>query len=144
LSAAGPDAAYARQLPLIDGETGFFWTGGAQGRLLIQRCADCGRYQHPPLPRCACCHGEAVGPVPVSGRGTVKSFTVNHQQWLAGMKVPFVFAAVELVEQPELYVFSNLLGPIDEMRIGMKMRVCFERHDDVWLPMFESDESADG
>ena len=31
--------------------------------------------------------------------GMVKTFTVNHQQWLPGMAEPVVFAAIELPEK---------------------------------------------
>jgi len=89
------------------------------------------------------CHGENIRPEPVSGRGRVASFTVNHEAWLPGLAVPFVFAAIELDEQRELYVFSNLLMPVAEARIGAPVRVCFERHEDVYLPLFRP-EPADG
>jgi uncharacterized protein len=126
-----------RKLPVLDAETGFFWTAGADGRLLIQRCAGCDRWQHPPLPLCPGCQSEQVAPAPVSGRGTVKTFTVNHQAWLPGLDAPFVFAAIELVEQSELYVFSNVIAPVEAVRIGLPVSVRFEQQDDVWLPLFE-------
>jgi uncharacterized protein len=130
-----------RKLPVLDGETGFFWTGGRDGRLLIQRCSRCGHWQHPPLPLCPACHGDAVEPQPVSGRGAVKSFTVNQQAWLPGLEQPFVFAAIELVEQAELYVFSNVLAPPDDVHIGLRVAVRFEHQDDVWLPLFEPERA---
>jgi uncharacterized OB-fold protein len=131
-----PRADDPRRLPAPEGEGAFYWTAGAGGRLLICRCHACARYLHPPLPRCPQC-GEAVGPQPVSGRGRIASFTVNHQAWAPGLEVPFVFAAVELAEQAELYVFTNIVNcAIDEVRIGMAVEVVFERHDDVFLPMF--------
>jgi uncharacterized protein len=134
----------ARKLPLIEPETAFFWQSGADGVLRIQRCGDCGHWQHPPWPRCTACHGENVAPQPVSGRGRVISFTVNHEPWLPGLAVPFLFAVIELEEQGGLYVFSNLLMPVDQARIGMAVEVRFERHEDVWLPMFAPEESAGG
>jgi uncharacterized OB-fold protein len=125
-----------RKLPVIDAESGFFWTSGEDGRLRILRCEDCGHWQHPPLPLCPECHSGKLEPQPVSGKGRIASFTVNHEKWLPGLEVPFVFAAVELIEQPELYVFSNILGPIEEVRMGQQVTVCFERHEDVYLPLF--------
>ncbi|MFT3964591.1 MAG: zinc ribbon domain-containing protein [Sphingobium sp.] len=126
----------SRQLPLLDTETGFYWTAGEKGRLLIQRCADCGRYQHPPLPRCRACHGGDVAPQPVSGRGRVAAYTVNHERWLPGLDVPFVYAAVELEEQKELYVYTSIPGPVDAVRTGLPVVVEFEHVEDVWLPLF--------
>ncbi|HEX4378018.1 MAG TPA: OB-fold domain-containing protein [Steroidobacteraceae bacterium] len=130
------EPAGQRILPLLEKQTGYFWTGGAQGQLLIARCDRCYRYQHPPFERCAACGGEALTPAPVSGRGRVATFTINHERWTPGMAVPFVFAAVELAEQAALYIFSNILAPVDQVRIGMPVSVCFERHGEIFLPLF--------
>ena len=127
----------ARKLPALTPETEAFWTGGKDGVLLIQRCTSCGTYQHPPLPICSHCRTESVLPQAVSGRGRIRSYTVNHQAWVPGLDEPFVFAVVELDEQPELYVFSNILAPPESVRSGMKVTVCFEHLEDVWLPMFQ-------
>jgi uncharacterized OB-fold protein len=132
----------ARKLPQVTRETEAFWTGGKDGRLLIQQCTSCGRYQHPPLPLCPKCRTETLASSPVSGRGRVKTFTVNHQQWLPGQDGTFIFAAVELAEQPELYVFSNVLAAPEAVRSGLAVTVCFERHEDVWLPLFRPAETG--
>ncbi len=131
----------ARKLPRLEPDSAFFWTSGADGILRIQRCADCRRWQHPPLPRCAGCGSEAVSPQPVSGKGRIACYTVNREAWLPDMAVPFVFAAVELEEQPQLYVFTNLLAPVEEARVGLPVSVTFEQHDDLWLPLFQPDPS---
>ena len=125
-----------RKLPALDPETAFFWTSGAEGKLRIQRCTACWRYQHPPLPLCPHCRSETMQPAEVSGRGRVKTFTVNHQQWLPDSDPTFVFAAVELPEQAELYVFSNVLAAPQAVHAGLPVEVCFEHQDDVWLPLF--------
>ena len=76
----------------------------------------------------------------VSGRGAVASFTVNHQRWLPNMRVPFVVALVELEEQPDIRITTNIVNqPIEKAAIGQKVRVLFEQHDDIWLPLFEPD-----
>lgn len=131
-----PAQGPARKLPLIEPETAWFWQSGADGRLRIQRCEACGHWQHPPLTTCLKCHGRTLSPQAVSGRGAVKTFTVNAQTWVAGMTEPFVFAAIELDEQAELYVFSNVLAPPDEVRAGLRVAVSFEAHEDVWIPLF--------
>ena len=131
-----------RKLPQLTPETEAFWTGGKDGQLLIQRCSHCGLYQHPPLPICSTCRTATVGPVAVSGKGKIKTYTVNHQPWMPGLDEPFLFAAVELDEQPGLCVFSNILAPTDSVSSGMRVKVCFEHLDDVWLPMFVPDGEA--
>lgn len=131
-----------RKLPVLTPDTAPFWTGGERDELLIQRCSHCRTWQHPPLPICAKCRTETVAPQPVSGKGKVKTYTVNHQAWLPGLEAPFVIAAIELDEQAELYVYSNILAPADSVTSGMRVQVCFENHEDVWLPMFEPEEAS--
>ncbi|MEO6091875.1 MAG: zinc ribbon domain-containing protein [Novosphingobium sp.] len=140
-------AMVPRKLPGLEPVTAFFWTSGADGRLRIQRCRACGRWQHPPLPRCLACHSDEVSPQPVSGRGRVKTFTVNTQIWTSAITEPFVFAAIELDEQAELYVLSNVEAPPEAVRGGLPVEVYFERREDVWLPLFRpvaETETANG
>lgn len=74
----------------------------------------------------------------MSGRGTVVSFTVNHQAWAPDLAVPYVVAIVELVEQAGLRFVSNIVGCDPEaVRIDMPVQVKFEQIEDVWLPLFE-------
>lgn len=131
-----------RKLPKLVPETAFFWTSGADGHLRIQRCSDCARYQHPPFPRCSACGSENVAPAVVSGHGRIATYTINHEPWYPGLVVPFVFAAIELAEQAELYVFSNVVMPVSEARIGTPVSVYFEQADDVWLPLFRPEAAA--
>lgn len=139
---SGTEAAPRRKLPALEPESAFFWKSGEDGKLRIQQCSDCNRYQHPPWARCTACGSEAVSPTVVSGRGRIATFTINHEPWLPGLKVPFTFAAVELEEQAQLYVFTNILAPVETVRIGMPVTVSFEQHEDVWLPMFRPEEGA--
>ena len=114
-----------------------YWTGGERGELLINRCQDCGYYVHPPTGFCPSCEGRRVTPEAVSGRGTVASFTVNHQAWEPGLAVPYVLALIELDEQPDVRLVTNIVGcAAHEVSIGMAVAVSFEQHDDVWLPLF--------
>lgn len=138
MSAAGS----GRKLPKLTPETGFFWTSGADGKLRIQRCGACRHWQHPPFPRCTVCGSEDVSPQPVSGRGRVATYTINYEPWHPGLPVPFVFAAVELEEQAQLYVFSTIDVPVAEARIGLPVSVYFERDEDVWLPLFRPESAA--
>ena len=131
-----PASAVPRKLPELEPVTGFFWTSGADGKLRIQRCGACGRWQHPPLPRCLSCHSDQMAPQPVSGRGRVKTFTINRQAWTPALAEPFVFAAIELDEQAELYVLSNVEASPESVRSGLPVEVFFEHREDVWLPLF--------
>jgi uncharacterized OB-fold protein len=53
------------------------------------------------------------------------------------MELPFVVAIVELPEQAGLCLTTNVIDcPIQDVAIGMPVRVVFEQHDDVWIPFF--------
>ena len=130
------DPQGAMPLPLAQFESEPFWTGGEAGRLLITRCRACGWWIHPPRPACRRCRSTEVGPEPVSGRGALYSYTVNHQSWAPGLTVPYVIAVVELVEQPGLRLTSRLVDPPSEPAIGDPVIVHFEAAGDVWLPLF--------
>jgi uncharacterized protein len=123
-------------LPELEPGSEWFWTSGEDGLLRIQHCPHCNRYQQPPWPRCTGCGSEDVAPRAVSGRGHVVSFTVNHEKWVPGLETPFVFAVVELEEQAELYLFTNMLDDIEAVKSGMPVEVVFEQHEDIWLPLF--------
>ena len=69
---------------------------------------------------------------PVSGRGVVAGFTVNHQQWLPDFPPPYVIAVVALEEDDGVRLTSNIVGcPADQVRIGMAVRVLFEKAGDA-------------
>lgn len=126
-----------RVLPSIDQENEFFWTSGRDGRLRFARCGACDYYVHPPAPICPQCLGHDVAPAAVSGRGTVFSFTVNHQPW-DGSPEPYVIGLVQLEEQEDLRLTTNIVGcSPEDVRIGMSVRAVFEDHDPVFLPLFE-------
>ena len=127
-----------RHLPAITAENAFFWHAGAAGTLRFMRCRQCGYYIHPPLPICRVCKSRDVHDEPVSGRGTVLTYTVNRQVWEAGLEAPYVIAIVELAEQRGLRLTTNIVHCLlEDVRIGMPVRVVFEQHEDVWLPLFE-------
>lgn len=133
MTASGPSI---RLLPRTDGDSAFFWHSGADGRLRFLRCRQCGYFVHPPGPRCPECLSAELAPAAVSGRATVHSFTVNHQQWIPGSS-PYVVALVEMEEQAGLRLTTNLVGVAeDDLRIGMPVEVTFEEVEDVFLPLF--------
>src|ERR1700733_6549860 len=134
-----------RPLPQPSLASAEFWRAGGDGVLRVLRCADCGAYTHPPLPRCRSCRGDRVTMSPVSGRGVVAGFTVNHQQWLADFPPPYVIAVVALEEDDGARLTTNIVGcPAGDVRIGMAVRVLFEKAGDVYLPLFEPDPEKTG
>jgi uncharacterized OB-fold protein len=133
-----PDAWEAGLTPRLTPETYDFFTGGARGELMIYRCSACMHFTHPPSPRCPTCLTMTMRPVPVSGRGVVISYSVNHYQWHPAFRAPYPIAIVELDEQQGLRLTTRIVGPDAlNVQIGAPVRVTFEAHDQVWLPLFE-------
>ena len=127
-----------RVLPRLDQENEFFWTSGRDGRLRFLRCADCAYLVHPPAPVCPKCLGRVLEPDAVSGRGTVFSCTVNHHPW-DGSTEPWAIVIVEIEEQDDVRLTTNIVGTEpDDITIGMPVRVVFEDHDPIFVPLFES------
>ena len=126
-----------RVLPRLDDETGFFWTSGKDGKLRFLRCDECRYLVHPPAPVCPTCLGRSLTPDAVSGRATVATYTVNHHPW-DGSTEPWVVAIVEIDEQPDVRLMTNIVGiDPDDVAIDMPVQVVFEDHDPVFVPLFE-------
>jgi len=131
-----------RILPKLTDANRDFWTGGAHGELRFWRCQECAFYIHPPQPICPKCFSKNLKTEAVSGRATLASYTINHQAWMPGPELPYVVGIVELAEQEALRLTTNIVDCAhDALRIGMPVRVTFERHEDpegdVYLPLFE-------
>jgi uncharacterized OB-fold protein len=125
-----------RMLPTPDELNRAFWTGGANGQLLIQRCLDCRRWNHPPTSACPVCTGQ-LQPEPVSGRGSVYTFTVNAHQYHPEVHPPNLIAIVQLDEQDDLRIMTNIIRCDPEaLHCGLRVRVLFERYGDVFYPVF--------
>lgn len=126
-----------RVLPKLTAEDTPFWTGGRDNTLLVAWCEACARWHHPPAGICPNCLSRAVGFKAVSGHGTVYSYTVNVQPWNPTFEHPYVIAVIELDEQADLRLISNVYGCSPEaVHIDMRVEVFFEPYEDVWLPLF--------
>lgn len=128
----------ARALPRLDDANRAFWTGGAQGQLLLMQCRDCTHFVHPPRPICRHCRSENVAPTAMSGTGVVDSFTINYQKWHPALEVPYVIARVAVDGASGVYLTTNIVGaPVDDVRAGDRVKVVFEPHGEIHVPLFE-------
>jgi uncharacterized protein len=124
-------------VPQVNDDNRAFWTGGRTGELRIVRCDDCGYYIHPPSPRCPRCLSDDVEPHAVSGRGRVYTFTVNQRAWSPGLEVPYVIAIVQLDEQRDLRLMTNVVGCAPgDVAIDLPVQVEFRQQGDVYVPVF--------
>ena len=112
--------------PAADSDTKAFWAGCGRHELVLQRCGDCGTLQHRPRGLCVSCLSDEIGHFVASGRGSVHTFTVTHQNGLPAFReaCPYVLAWVDLEEGPRL--MTNIVGcEVEEVRIGMPVVVEF-------------------
>jgi uncharacterized OB-fold protein len=129
-----------KPVPAADDLSRPFWDAARDHRLVLQRCASCGYYNHPPRLACDACLSMQLQFEPVSGRGTIYTFTVMHQRDVAGFEseAPFINLVVELEEQPRLLMVSNLpLAERDRVRIGAPVEVTFEDRGGMVVPQFK-------
>lgn len=137
---SNPAKAPVRALPHLTEMNSYFWSGGADGNLHILRCGDCSTWIHPYAARCPACRSARLAPEPVSGRGQVVCCTVNVQPWMPGVEVPYVVAMVQLDEQSDIRLVTNMpRTPIADVKIGMRVKVFFEQNGDIHLPLFEAE-----
>lgn len=101
------------------------------GSPCLQRCDDCGGFTHPPRYYCPKCSSGAFTFSPVSGKGTVYSYTVSHMSVEPAWQpyLPFVTLVVELAEGSRVVASARYIGP-DAVRIGMPVRVVTEAKSD--------------
>jgi uncharacterized protein len=118
-----------RPTPVPDDRSAPFWEAAGRHVLCVAQCSVCSALTLPPdevCPHCGSTQPEFVF-TPVSGIGTVKSWTVVHRSFLPGFEVPFILVDVELSEQADLRLIGRLLDDQGvKLQIGVPVRVAFE------------------
>ena len=115
-----------------------YWEGLAAHRLLLQKCAACGRVRHYPRPLCDACHSFEVGWIEASGEAAVHSWTVAHHPFHPGFKaeLPYVLVTADLPEGVRMVAQLRGAGA-DALRPGRALRIGFEEAGaGVTLPVF--------
>lgn len=125
--------------PQPDDLTRPYWAGARRGELRMQRCCECGEYQHPPRPHCMLC-GSDVAWEKLSGRGFVYSFIVVHHLLIPSFNEAYVVAQVKPIETSErAFLHTNIVGcENSDVYIGMPLDVIFRKmNDEISLPLFQ-------
>jgi len=139
-SAAAPLFPAEMPRPQVEALTEPFWAAARDGRLVIQRCTDCGAFRHLPCAMCGACQSAAHEWVPSAGRGTVYTYTIAAHPVHPATKevVPYNVVVVELDDCGGVLVPGNVLDcPPEEVHAGMAVQVAFERIDDeIAMPRF--------
>jgi hypothetical protein len=114
------------------------WLDAARDRrLLVQRCTECDHRQLYPRPVCVTCGSFALEWLEASGRGTVHTYTVIHQNRVPGWadELPYVVAMIDLEEGARM--MSNVVEcASSDVRVGMPVEVTFVADETMTLPKF--------
>ena len=138
---APDDQTPTRPLPAVTPLTEPYWTGGARGRLTMQRCRRCRRISHPPSILCRYDHSPDLEWEDLSGRGVVESWTENHHQWFPGIEPPYLVALVAIAEDRSARLLTSLVdidaGDVTEgLEVQVRFEECTDDEGTVWLPVF--------
>ncbi|HET6966018.1 MAG TPA: OB-fold domain-containing protein [Acidimicrobiales bacterium] len=126
-----------KPVPEPDEVSRFYWEAALEGRLVVQSCSSCRRYLFPPSVACPRCLTDTLVPTAVSGRGRVHAFTVARQAFDPSFDVPYVLALVELEEDPEVRILTNLVeSDPGAVSSGAPVEVVFEARGTMALPQF--------
>lgn len=127
-------------LPTPDEETAPFWAAVNDDRLLVKRCNACGEHHFYPRPFCPHCWSTDVDWAEASGRATLYTWSVVHDNDLPPFRerLPYVAALVNLEEGPRM--MTNVVDcPFEALEADMALEVVFDVVSDdplVKLPRF--------
>jgi uncharacterized OB-fold protein len=138
-------AAPPKPVPVPDEISAPFFEGALAGQLMLLRCRACTTFCSPiayigvPLrARCVNCFSGELDWAASSGRATLYSYVIMHQLYdeAFAAEIPYNIAQVETEEGVRLT--SQIVDcPNDDLRIGMPLKVTFERmSDEVAVPKF--------
>src|SRR6056297_1143604 len=114
-----------------------FYAGCREGRLLLQYCSDCERWQFYPRILCSHCGGRGLHWRPATGSGRVATFTVFRHPVSPAYETPYVVALVDLEEGPRM--MSHIVGCEPEsVEVGAAVTLSFEAwSESLSMPVFQ-------
>lgn len=112
-----------------------FFQRAREGQLTGIRCGRCGELAIPPKEFCPACHQRAWEAVPLSGDGTIASYTVIRVAPAShAAEAPYAVAVVKLKEGVAL--FGRIVDiPLDRLSVGLPVR---------FRPIVRDDQTAVG
>ena len=99
--------------------------------LIASKCGNCGKHFVPPRVICLNCGKQEMAPAALSGKGTVYSYTIVHQQLpFALVQVPYAIVIAALEEGCQIH--GVITENLESLEVGAPIEVYFEkvREDD--------------
>lgn len=127
-----------RPIPKPGHNTGPFWEGTKQGRLMLPHCKECNRVHWYPRFICPFCQSMNLDWIEGSGEGTVHTFAVQHLTPPAWQEeAPYVTAYIDLKEGDRMLTILRGVDPNkpEDIKIGARAKVEFDAaSEDVHVP----------
>lgn len=115
-----------------------FWRGTKAHELKYQTCNDCSNVVFYPRGHCTRCGSSNLSWHTSSGNGTVYTYSIVRQNRSPAFRdlVPYVVAWIDLDEG--FRMMSNVVGldKVEDVKVGMKVKVQWEDYEEVSLPLF--------
>lgn len=128
---------WPRALPDPNPEFAFYWEALRRHEIQLLRCAACRWWVHYPTAACPHCHGTALMPEAITGRGHIYSFSVAHRAFGPGIEPPYAVALIEIEEQPGVRILSNLIDcKPNDIEIGRAVVPRFIDYGDLTMLFF--------
>lgn len=132
----------------ITQDNSFWFEAAREGRLVIQRCGDCGALRHPPTPSCPHCRSFEWDALESSRKARLYSWTVLEHPRDPAFTYPLAVGLVDLEEGTRLV--ADIAGvDHDQLHVGMELEVGFAEHahgevlPQLWLPGTSGSERGD-
>lgn len=113
-------------LPAITPENEPHWSALADGRLVVQKCEQCGELRFPVAPVCPHCGGTASNWTELNGSCRIFSWVRYHRTYLPEFAdlLPYVVVCVEVADTVRM--FGRLVGHCEAPVIDTPVRMVIE------------------
>ena len=129
---------YNKPLPVIEKWNEPYWQAAKRREFVAQRCTACGYIHLPPGPACTNCLSPDQTWVRLSGKGSIYSYGIYHQQWHPGFAddIPYNVALIDLDEG--LQIISQVVDCENgALGCGLRVEVTFDDvTPEITLPKF--------
>jgi 3-oxo-4,17-pregnadiene-20-carboxyl-CoA hydratase alpha subunit len=128
-----------KSLPKVNKVDQAFWEGAVAGKLLLQKCKNCGKIQFFPRVACVDCFGE-LDWIESKGTGKIHTFTLVRVPRNPAFKEEVPIYYINVILDEGVIVESRLVGDTEEkVKMGDRVKVFFQQTHDlqIKLPCFE-------
>jgi uncharacterized OB-fold protein len=110
-----------------------FWESLRAHDIRVQRCDRCGTYRYHPKDACPSCQSRKATWAPLSGRGTIYTYTVVRRAPSAAYASDLPYALVHATMDEGFRMAAGVAElNINDLRIGMPVRIVYDDVTPNW------------